>query len=148
MNLSDITATLVKRGFPKKDYDCNGVYTVPPDGRHWHLLPVHESSDGMAWLWVDDAPDRFVTLLFGANEQGEVTIVHAVEAGQGDAIATLSSIEQQSLDQLLADRETIAAAYDRWCETLDSQGRLLVADLAALLPSGWELGHDLVEGQR
>jgi hypothetical protein len=147
MNLSTLTTALVQRGFPRKDCDDSGSYTAPPDGRHWHMLPAAESSDGTAWLWVHDAGDDFITLLFGADQHGSIKVIHAVESGRGDAIATLESTEQQSLGQLLRDRKAIAAAYERWCETLTPNGDISSADLAAALPAGWQLGHDLVEGR-
>ena len=148
MNLSELTFSLVSRGFPKSDFGENGVSVVPPDGRYWFLLPAADSCDGLAHPCISDSSGDTVCLDLAADDQGTITGVSTYATSDGEPIASLNSVGQQSLDQLLADRTAIALAHGRYREALADHGGMASPwQIEPLLPAGWCLDHEFVEEQ-
>ena len=52
MKLSDLTRSLVLRGFQKKDGNEHGTYVPPTGGKYWLILDAADSLDGNTWLCI------------------------------------------------------------------------------------------------
>ena len=137
MNLTEITAALVQRGFQRKGSPGMGEETMElPSGASWVLLHSKDSLDGESWLWIHDAGDSDVCLAMQAGPDGAITEVSVVDGMSNQPIAVLQSIGDHSLDSLLGVRAAVEAVFP---------GDPLAIEV--LLPTGWELNHALIEAQ-